>query len=155
MHIDLHWGKRSLTLITEVFPGMQKMERKEKPLKKLCQILLIMHVGWCSITLKWDWSPISSLAILIRQALFWPADMHTVYMQEWCKRLKPVTQPVLPVWLVKTSLITLISCFDTFSEFSFSLHFSPSMKNLCYQGKSHWTCGDKLQACLLAIMVCV
>ena len=27
----------SFTLITEVFPGMREMKRKEKPLKKLCQ----------------------------------------------------------------------------------------------------------------------
>ena len=27
----------SFILITEVFPGMQEMKRKEKPLKKLCQ----------------------------------------------------------------------------------------------------------------------
>ena len=45
---------------------------------------------WHNITLEWGWSPISSLSILIRWALFWPADVHTVHAWEWCEGLKPV-----------------------------------------------------------------
>ena len=57
------------------FPGTWKIERKEKPLKILCPRRNITECGQ---------SPISSLAILIRQAPFWPADtcMHTVNVQE-------------------------------------------------------------------------
>ena len=58
--------------------------------------------AWRNVTLERGWSRISSLAILIRWAPFWPADMHTVHAREWRERLKPVTQPVWPVWLVQT-----------------------------------------------------
>ena len=67
-----------------------------------------MREGWCNITLEWGWSPISSLAILIRWAPFWPADMHTVHAREWREGLKPVTQPVWPVWL-KSKLLDNLS----------------------------------------------
>ena len=61
-----------------------------------------MREGWCNITLERGWSPISFLAILIGQAPFWPADMHTVHAREWSERLQPVTQPVWQVWLIQT-----------------------------------------------------
>ena len=35
--LELNSIKENLTMITEVFPGTRKMERKEKPLKKSCQ----------------------------------------------------------------------------------------------------------------------
>ena len=85
-----------LSLIIEVFPSTRKMERKEKPLA------LKSFWAWCNITWERGCSPISSLAILVRRAPFWPVDMHTVCAREWREGLKPVTQLVWPVWLVQT-----------------------------------------------------
>ena len=126
-----------LTLITEVFLGTRKMERK-KPSE---DIVLKSCWAWRNITLEWGWSPISSLGILIRRAPFWSADMHTVHAQEWREGLKPVTQPVWPVWLSKLldDLSRILNRILTrfLQRFSFSLHFSRAKKNLCYQD----TCG--------------
>ena len=60
--------------------------------------------AWRNITWERCWSPISSLAISIRRASFWPADMHTVHARERREGLKPFTytQPVWPVLLVQT-----------------------------------------------------
>ena len=95
--------------------------------------------AWRNLTLERGWSPISSLAILITRAPFWPADMHTVHVREWRgKALKPVTRPVWPVWLVQTPgrlIAHTQQDFDTISSDIFlSLHFSCARKNLCYQG---------------------
>ena len=55
-----------------------------------------------NITLERGWSLISSLEILIRRAPFWPAYMQTVNAREWRAGLKPITQTVWPVCLVRT-----------------------------------------------------
>ena len=106
------------------------MERRKTPediVSKSCW-------AWRNITLGRGWSPISSLVILIRQALFWPADMHTIHAREWCKPgLKRVT--LWPVWLVQTPgwLITHTpQDFDTISSevFLFSPFFACQEKPL-------------------------
>ena len=67
------------TLITETFPRTRKRARKEKPLKKSCQNF-VEHAcaKVINLTLERGWTPNSSVAVLIRRAPFWPADMHTV-----------------------------------------------------------------------------
>ena len=81
------------------FPWHAKNEEKRKTSE---DIVSKSCWAWRNITLQRGWSPISSLAILIRRAPFWPADMRTVHAQEWREGLKPVTQPVWLVWLVQT-----------------------------------------------------
>ena len=97
--------------------------------------------AWRNITLEQGWRPISSPAILIRQAPFWPADMHTVHAREWHKRLKLVMQPV---WLVQTPGQLIVHTqhdFDTISSevFLFAPFFTYQEKPLVSEYKFYYT----------------
>ena len=80
------------TLMTEVFPGTRKMERKLK--RKTSEDIVSKSCwAWCNVTLEQGWRPIFDKAGTVLASRY--AHSHA---WEWCEGVKPVTQPV---WLVQ------------------------------------------------------
>ena len=103
--------------------------------KNLWRYRVKILLSMTQYTLERGWSPISSLAILIRRAPFWPADMRAVDAREWRNGLKTgfttsltsVTSP--NSWTTYRAYSTAF-WHDLIQRFFFSLHFSRARKNL-------------------------
>ena len=92
----------------------------------------------------------SSLAISIRRAPFWPADMHTVSsctrMMQGAKTgyatsLTSMTSP--NSWTTYQCILNRILT-RSLQSFFFSLHFLRARKNLCYQGTPSFVRSPKI-----------
>ena len=119
------------TLITEVFPVMRKMERKEEIVSKSYWVCAISRQGvWTSHTGQTGCAAGFNPS---RHSRAWTvcisAGQNGARLIEWLEKRMGSSLVLKLYWVMLNRILTRY-----IQRFFFSLHFSRTRENLCYQG---------------------